>query len=82
MVCSNDSDVEPALASIRDDFPDVRGGVVTPADPADQHRRCSKSLAAYADWVRRYILDEELAVAQLPSQVPTNKKPARKPSHW
>jgi uncharacterized LabA/DUF88 family protein len=82
VVCSNDSDVEPALSAIRDDFPEVKIGVVTPADPADQHRRFSKSLASYADWARRYILDEELAAAQLPPHVPTNKKPARKPAHW
>jgi uncharacterized LabA/DUF88 family protein len=82
VVCSNDSDVEPALAAIREDFAAVKIGVITPASPGDQHRRFSKSLAAYADWVRRYITDEELAAAQLPVQVPTKKKPARKPVHW
>jgi hypothetical protein len=82
VVCSNDSDVEPVLAAIREDFPAVQIGVITPARPEDQHRRYSKSLAAHAHWVRRYITDDELAAAQLPPMVPTTKKPARKPAHW
>lgn len=82
VVCSNDSDVEPVLAAIREDFPEVRIGVVTPATPGDEHRRFSRSLAAHAHWVRRHITDDELQAAQLPDQVPTQKKPAKKPAHW
>lgn len=82
VVCSNDSDVEPVLAAIREDFPAIRIGVVTPARPSDEHRRYSKSLAQHAHWVRRYITDDELQHAQLPVQVATAKKPAQKPPHW
>lgn len=82
VVCSNDSDVEPVLAAIREDFPAIQIGVITPASPQDEHRRISKSLVAHAHWVRRYITDDELAASQLPQQVPTKKKPAIKPEHW
>ena len=82
VVCSNDSDVEPVLRAIGEDFPDVRLGVVTPARPDDDHRRFSKSLAAHAHWVRRNIADAELHAAQLPLRVQTKKKPVVRPEHW
>ena len=86
VICSNDSDVEPVLEAIREDFPAIVIGVVTPgrpvsADPSG-HRAISKSLARHADWARKYILDEELVRAQLPHRVPTRKKPIDKPAHW
>jgi uncharacterized LabA/DUF88 family protein len=82
VVCSNDSDVEPVLAAIREDFPEVAIGLITPASPNDEHRRFSKSLAKHAHWVRRHISDDELQASQLPHNVPTKKKPASKPDHW
>lgn len=82
VVCSNDSDVEPVLAAIREDFPQTQIGVITPAAPQTEDRRLSRSLAAHAHWVRRYITDEELQTAQLAGMIPTRKKPARKPGHW
>lgn len=82
VVCSNDSDVEPVLKAIREDFPHIQIGVITPVRPGSDDRRFSTSLAKQAHWVRRHITDEELAAAQLPAQVATKKKPARKPEHW
>ena len=41
-----------------------------------------KWLTGTAHWVRHYIRDDELAVSQLPRNVPTKKKPASKPAHW
>jgi uncharacterized LabA/DUF88 family protein len=82
VVCSNDSDVEPVLKALREDFPHIRIGLITPAAPQDQDRRFSRSLAAHAHWVRRHITDEELQIAQLSEKVPTKKKPAQKPEHW
>jgi hypothetical protein len=86
VLCSNDSDAEPALQALREDFPGLTIGVVTPVRPPttqdDQHRRVSGSLDAHASWTRRYLLDDELAAAQLPDIVPTSKKPIRRPPHW
>jgi len=82
VVCSNDSDVEPVLKAIREDFPAIKIGVITPVAPTDKVRRFSASLAAQADWVRRTISDEELAASLLPNLVATKKKPVQKPGHW
>jgi uncharacterized LabA/DUF88 family protein len=86
VLCSNDSDAEPALQALREDFSQLQIGLVTPVPPPIVHkgspRGVSTSLAQHAHWVRRYLLDGELAHAQLPPQVPTNKKPVRKPAHW
>lgn len=86
VLCSNDSDAEPVLEALREDFSQLRIGVVTPVHPTDpgkgSPRGVSTSLAKHAHWVRRYLLDVELAQALLPAQVPTNKKPICKPAHW
>ena len=86
VICSNDSDAEPALQALREDFLNLTIGVVTPVPPADPQksspRGVSTSLAQHAHWVRRYMLDKELADAQLPVKVPTSKKPIRKPGYW
>ncbi|MBB1604428.1 acetyltransferase [Variovorax sp. UMC13] len=85
VLCSNDSDAEPVLEALREDFPELVIGIVTPVKPPTGEaasRRHSASLARHAHWTRRYILDEELAGAQLPPVVPTKKKPIRKPTHW
>ncbi len=86
VLCSNDSDAEPVLAAVREDFPQVKLGVVTPVRPPNGEvasgRRVSTSLSRHAHWTRSYPRDEELAQAQLPLQIPTRKKPIRKPSHW
>jgi uncharacterized LabA/DUF88 family protein len=86
VIFSNDSDAEPVLAAIRKDCPGLTIGVVTPIRPRPEdgkgHRSVSSSLAAKADWTRKHILDEELALAQMPQRVPTRKKPIDKPTHW
>ena len=87
VLCSNDSDAEPVLEVLREDFPALIIGVVTPAQPQPDaggriHRGISTSLAAHAHWTRKYILDDELARAQMPLRVPTRKKPVDKPAHW
>jgi len=84
MVCSNDSDLEPAIKSLREDFPSCEIGIVAPLPEPDGecYRRGNAKLEQLADWTRSYILDEELAKSQLPEVVPTRKKAARKPSYW
>ena len=86
ILVSNDSDAEPALLALSEDFPHIMVGVVMPIRPpapgADVHRRVSGSLAKQADWIIRHLTDEQLAVAQLPPLVSTRKKAIRKPAHW
>lgn len=86
VIVSNDSDAGPILQAIRQDRPELVIGVLTPISPrppdGKEHRSVSSSLAKWAHWTRRHILDEELEHAQLPLRVPTRKKPIDKPSHW
>jgi uncharacterized LabA/DUF88 family protein len=84
IICSNDSDLEPAMRLIREDAPEIKVGLVLPLkrNSAKSTRISNKRLTHLADWVRSHILDEELANAQLPVMVATNKKPAHKPLHW
>lgn len=85
VVCSNDSDIEPALAAVRTDFPAIIVGVVTPRHPAEtgkSHRNTLSTLSKHAHWTRHHIRDDELASSQLPSRIPTRKKPIKKPAHW
>lgn len=85
VLCSNDSDCEPALKAIREDFPHITLGVITPIAEAvgnQRNRSISASLSRHAHWTRRHILDAELQAAQLPAHVATKKKPVRKPLYW
>lgn len=86
VLVSNDSDAEPVLKAIRDDYPAIRIGVITPISPRSDdgkgHRSVSRSLSVFADWTRKHIVDEELERSQMPLRVPTKKKPIDKPPHW
>ncbi|WP_256078667.1 NYN domain-containing protein [Massilia sp. YIM B04103] len=86
ILVSNDSDAEPALAAIREDFPDIMLGLIVPIRPSISdrpiHRRTSGSLAKFADWIVPSLPDHQLLQAQLPPIVPARKKPIHKPVHW
>lgn len=85
ILVSNDSDAEPALAAIKQDFPNIMLGVIQPIRPpqlTNGSRRASGSLARHADWVQGSISDSELQNAQLSALIPTNKKPILKPQYW
>lgn len=85
VVCSNDSDMEPALRMIREDVPAVKVGVILPLRGGDAEGKpapANKRLLPHAHWVRRYIRDDELQASLLPQNVQTKKKPASKPPHW
>lgn len=85
---TNDSDLVPAAQAIREDFPEVRIGVIFPianrphASTGGERRPPCGDLLTLADWTRRHITEEELSAAQFPIKVATRKKPAIKPSHW
>jgi len=81
VLVSADTDMAPALRALREDFPELRIGVILP------HREGIKreppgSLLECAHWTRRRITLEELSVHQFPPRVPTRKKPACKPDYW
>lgn len=84
VICSNDSDMEPALRMIREDVPTAKVGLVMPLDDKGKAggKVPNKRLTALAHWVRHHIRDDELAQSQLPQNVQTRKKPASKPAHW
>jgi uncharacterized LabA/DUF88 family protein len=83
VVCTNDTDIVPALKYIKQDFPAIKIGVVFPRMPKSKHAPApAKSLAAEANWIRRHITDEELEASLFKDRVPTRKKPVDKPDYW
>jgi uncharacterized LabA/DUF88 family protein len=86
ILVSNDSDAEPVLSALREDFPELMIGVVAPVRPpvagAIVHRRASQSLANFAHWTMTSLTDDQLRAAQLPERVNTKKKPILRPTHW
>lgn len=71
----------PALRALREDFPDLRIGVILPHREGVQ-RTVPGSLKQYADWMRHVVTEAELADHQFPPRIPTRKKPAVKPAYW
>lgn len=85
VLVSGDTDLAPALAMIRKDFPHLHIGVILPH--REGHSGASReppgSLKAHAHWMRRQITDAELQACQLPPKVPLARKPAIvKPDYW
>jgi uncharacterized LabA/DUF88 family protein len=78
VLCSNDSDFEPALAAIREHAPAVRIGLVAPV-LAGGPRHMSKSLENYAHWSKR-LSPVHLQAAQTPLKIPGT--PLRCPETW
>jgi hypothetical protein len=81
VLVTNDTDHEPQLVAIKDDFPTIRRGVIVPRRQ-ESPRPASQDLRAAAHWMRSHISDGELAAHQFPNRVPTHKKPADKPDYW
>lgn len=79
---SNDTDLAPALAAVREDFGcQVQIGVIIPTRKSSR-RPGNTQLSQYANWTRSHITDEELASAHLPPHIPTRKKTIVKPAYW
>lgn len=81
VLVSGDTDMTPALKAIREDFPDIRIGIILPHRKGQEDREAG-SLKDNSDWRRRFISIPELEANQFPDQVPTKKKPAKKPNYW
>lgn len=82
ILISNDSDAEPVLKAIKEDFPSAEIGVIQPIHESTTFRRSSGSLKKHANWIIESISDDELRDAQLPEKIKTKKKPIFKPKHW
>lgn len=81
VLVSSDTDMTPALRAIREDFPDIRVGVILP-HRTELNRPSPGSLKEHSHWMRRVVTSEELQSHQFPVRVPTRKKPAIKPDYW
>jgi uncharacterized LabA/DUF88 family protein len=83
---SNDTDLEPVLMAIREDFGNNHDiGVIIPTQKPRQtvrKRPINQRLSQHANWTRRYISEECLEACQLPGLIPTRKKPIIKPDYW
>lgn len=84
---TNDTDQQPTLKALWEDFPSLKIGVVLPIRQIEptiktKSRPGNAKLSLYADWTRNHILDVELSGSLLPDVVPTKKKPIRKPEYW
>ncbi len=78
VVCSNDSDLEAALATVLRHHPDIRLGLVAPI-PGDDRRRISTDLSQHAHWSKP-LSPVHLRNAQLPERIPHSA--LRKPESW
>ena len=78
VVCSNDTDLGAALATVRQHHPSIRLGVVAPI-PGDDHRRISTDLSRHAHWSKP-LSPVHLKNAQLPERIPHSA--LRKPETW
>jgi hypothetical protein len=81
VLVSADTDMTPALRALREDFPELRIGVILPHREGI-NRTTPGSLKKHAHWMRHVVTTDELATHQLPDRVPTAKKPAIKPAYW
>ena len=81
VLVSADTDLTPALRALREDYPDLRVGVILPYREGIK-RATPGSLKNYSHWMRHVVTTDELAAHQFPDRVPTLKKPALKPDYW
>ena len=70
VICSNDTDLEPALATLRRYHPNLRLGVVAPVKSSDS-RHIAADLKEHADWSKTISM-VHIANAQLPERIPAS----------
>jgi 6-hydroxy-3-succinoylpyridine 3-monooxygenase len=78
VLCTNDTDLSPALACIRQHCPHVRLGLVAPIAGSD-HRKMAKDLASQVHW-SKILSPVHLASAQLPDKIPHTS--LLRPENW
>ena len=83
VLCSNDSDLEPAMKMIREDFPAMTLGLVLPRNASNPGSRKSGKLQRHAHWVRHQIQEAELEACQFPDRLLDHRKRTiRRPEPW
>ena len=70
VICSNDTDLDPALATLRKHHPQLRLGIVAPVKGSDS-RYIAADLKKHADWSKTLSL-VHIANAQLPERIPAS----------
>ena len=78
VICSNDSDLEGALAAVKKHHPRLKIGIVAPIS-RESFRYISGDLAQYADW-QKILSRAHIAASQLPSKIFNSN--LRKPTAW
>jgi uncharacterized LabA/DUF88 family protein len=78
VLCSNDSDLEGALRSIKEHHPHIRIGLVAPIS-GDDPRKISSDLARFSDW-KKILSTTHLSRSQLPDRIPSSH--LAKPTAW
>jgi uncharacterized LabA/DUF88 family protein len=82
VLCSNDSDLESALARIREHHPNIRIGLVAPIKThGDTSRKINSDLKKHVHWSKTLSLIH-LQNAQLPQIIKTSPKRITKPQSW
>ena len=78
VICSNDTDLEPALATLRKYRPQLRLGIVAPVRGSD-NRYIAADLKQHADWSKALSM-VHISNAQLPERIPASS--LRRPETW
>jgi uncharacterized LabA/DUF88 family protein len=78
VLCSNDSDLEGALRSIKEHHPHIRIGLVAPIS-GDDPRKISSDLARFSDW-KKILSTTHLSRSQLPDRISSSH--LAKPAAW
>ncbi len=81
ILCTNDTDLLPALSALSEDYPSIQKGIVFPVSESKK-RPVSNKFKEYCDWTWKRLSNNDLYSSQLPEKIPTRKKPILKPDTW
>lgn len=78
VLCSNDTDLEGAIRTVKHHHPTLKLGLVAPI-PGHDHRKIAADLQRHVDWCKT-LSPSHLGHAQLPDKIPGTA--IRKPVSW
>ena len=88
VICTNDTDAEPVLRVIREDYPRITLGVIAPIRPiapkaGSEVPRPMSSLRDCVHWSIPHITEAQLRAALMPERIARQgRKPLLRPAHW